>query len=90
MGGFYLPNQLLVTLRHGIVRNALAAPIHAIEADTMTTMTVQDYAPLIATGSHKRYLDIKNIHTLRVISGSQPAANTKKYHRFRYIPKRFI
>ena len=54
------------------VRNALAAPIHAIEADTMTTMTVQDYAPLIATGSHKQYIKILNT--------SGAILSTIKYH----------
>ena len=54
------------------IRNALSSPISEIAADTMTTMSVQDYAPLIAVGSHKQYIKILNT------SGN--VLSTIKYH----------
>ena len=54
------------------IRNALSSPISEIAADTMTTMSVQDYAPLIAVGSHKQYIKILNT--------SKNVLSTIKYH----------
>ena len=57
------------------IRNSLSSPVKTLEAEKgtpMTTMAMQDYAPIIASGSNKQFIKIFNT--------SGKVLSTIKYH----------
>lgn len=61
--GALVTGSVLGDIKIWDIRNGLSTSVKTLDADkeyTMTTMAVQDYAPVIASGSHNQFIKILN------------------------------